>query len=113
MMNTDLIPQNGIQELEYPSFDLSIPDEQEPALLAQHKEWLNTILRIVPITSAYLLPGDILVGNISVPEGLLYMLILMVFTAALVVCTGKVYRNQLFYRGKSLKERLQRRQKKA
>jgi len=43
MMNTDLIPQNGIQELEYPSFDLSIPDEQEPALLAQHKEWLNTI----------------------------------------------------------------------
>lgn len=79
----------------------------------QEKEWLNTILRIVPITSAYLLPGDILVGNISVPEGLLYMLILMVFTAALVVCTGKVYRNQLFYRGKSLKERLQRRQKKA
>lgn len=79
----------------------------------QEKEWLNTILRIVPITSAYLLPGDILVGNISVPEGLLYMLILMAFTAALVVCTGKVYRNQLFYRGKSLKERLQRRQKKA
>lgn len=77
------------------------------------KPWLNTILRIVPITSAYLLPGDILVGNVSVPEGLLYVLILMAFTALLVVCTGKVYRNQLFYRGKSLRERVQRRQKEA
>lgn len=77
------------------------------------KPWLNTILRIVPITSAYLLPGDILVGNVSVPEGLLYVLILMAFTALLVVCTGKIYRNQLFYRGKSLKERVQRRQKEA
>lgn len=77
------------------------------------KPWLNTILRIVPITSAYLLPGDILVGNVSVPEGLLYVLILMAFTALLVVCTGKIYRNQLFYRGKSLKERLHRRQKEA
>lgn len=74
------------------------------------KPWLNTILRIVPITSAYLLPGDILVGNISVLEGLLYVLILTAFTVLLVVCTGKVYRNQLFYRGKSLKERLRRRQ---
>lgn len=32
--------------------------------------------------------------------------ILIVFTAILVVCTGKVYKGQLFYRGKSLKERL-------
>lgn len=69
-------------------------------------EWVNTLLRIVPITSAYLLPGDILVGNISVLEGLLYVGILIVFTAILVVCTGKVYKGQLFYRGKSLKERL-------
>lgn len=74
----------------------------------QEKDWINTILRIVPLTSAYLLPGDILVGNISVMEGLLFVAILSVFTAVLVVCTGKVYRNQLFYRGKSLKERLQR-----
>ena len=77
----------------------------------QENAWLNTILRIVPITSAYLLPGDILVGNISVMEGLLYVLILIVFTGALVVCTGRVYRNQLFYRGKSLKEKLQCRRK--
>lgn len=79
----------------------------------QEKEWINTILRIVPITSAYLLPGDILVGNVNVLEGLLYVAILIVFTGALVICTGRVYRDQLFYRGKSLKDRLRRRTKEA
>lgn len=79
----------------------------------QEKDWLNTILRIVPVTSAYLLPGDILVGNITVLEGLLYVAILIAFTAVLVVCTGKIYRNQLFYRGKSLKDRLHRNAKEA
>lgn len=79
----------------------------------QEKDWLNTILRIVPLTSAYILPGDILVGNVTVPEGLLFVAILAAFTAVLVVCTGRVYRNQLFYRGKSLKERLHRRAKEA
>lgn len=79
----------------------------------QEKDWINTILRIVPLTSAYMLPGDILVGNVSMPEGLLFVAVLMVFTAALVVLTGRIYRNQLFYRGKSLKERLHRKAKEA
>lgn len=79
----------------------------------QEKDWLNTILRIVPFTSAFILPGDILVGNVTVLQGLLYVAILVAFTAVLVVCTGRVYRNQLFYRGKSLKERLHRRAKEA
>lgn len=79
----------------------------------QEKDWINTILRIVPLTSAYMLPGDILVGNVTVPEGLLFVAVLMVFTAALVVLTGRIYRNQLFYRGKSLKERLHRKAKEA
>jgi len=72
----------------------------------QEKDWINTILRIVPLTSAFILPGDILVGNVTVTEGLMFVAVLVVFTAALVVCTGRVYKNQLFYRGKSLKERL-------
>ena len=79
----------------------------------QEKEWINTILRLVPITSAYLLPGDILVGNITVIEGLLYVAVLIACTAVLVVFTGRIYRNQLFYQGKSLKERLHRKAKRA
>ncbi|MDE5748765.1 MAG: hypothetical protein K2I21_14460 [Acetatifactor sp.] len=74
----------------------------------QEKDWLNTILRIVPLTSAYMLPGDILVGNVTVLQGLLFVAILVMFTAVLVVCTGRIYRNQIFNRGRSLKERLRR-----
>lgn len=74
----------------------------------QEKDWLNTILRIVPLTSAYMLPGDILVGNVTVFQGLLFVAILVMFTAVLVVCTGRIYRNQIFNRGRSLKERLRR-----
>ncbi len=74
----------------------------------QEKAWLNTILRIVPLTSAYMLPGDILVGNVTVLQGLLFVAILVMFTAVLVVCTGRIYRNQIFNRGRSLKERLRR-----
>ncbi len=79
----------------------------------QEKDWINTILRIVPLTSAYMLPGDILVGNVTVLEGLLLVALLMAFTAVLVVFTGRIYRDQLFYRGKSLKERLRRKEKEA
>lgn len=79
----------------------------------QEKEWINTILRIVPVTSAYVLPGDILVGNITVLQGVLYVAILLAATFLTVVITGRVYKNQLFYKGKSLTERLHKKKAKA
>lgn len=72
----------------------------------QEKDWLNTILRIVPITSAFLLPGDILVGNVVVWQGLLYLLLLLVFTLLIVYMAGKVYKSQVFNRGMSVFEKL-------
>lgn len=77
----------------------------------QEKEWINTILRIVPITSAYILPGDLVVGNVTVWQGILYMSILLVTTLVLVMVAGKVYKNQLFYKGSSLKDRFKRKKK--
>lgn len=77
----------------------------------QEKPWLDTLLRIIPVTSAYMLPGDVLVGNITVWQGMLYASILLVTTLVLVVITGKVYKNQLFYRGSSLKERFKRKKR--
>ncbi len=72
----------------------------------QEKDWLNTLMRIIPVSSAYLLPGDILVGNVNVGLGLVYMLILFAFTIALVLIAGKVYKNQLFHKGNNIFERL-------
>lgn len=71
----------------------------------QEKEWINTILRIFPLTSAYLLPGDILVGNVNVGLGIAYTLLLFVLTLGLVLVAGKVYKNQLFHKGVSILER--------
>jgi len=74
-------------------------------------ETLMTLARIIPITSAYILPGDIVVGNITVLESLLYVGILLVTTIVLILFTGKVYKNQLFYKGAGLKARFMKKKK--
>lgn len=77
----------------------------------QRNESINTILRIVPITSAYLLPGDVVVGNVSIGLGCLYFGILLLTTLVLLVIAGKVYKNQMFYRGKSILDRFKKKKK--
>lgn len=77
----------------------------------QESEFINTILRIVPFTSAYLLPGDLVVGNVSVGMGCLYMGILLLTTLVLLIVAGKVYKNQLFYRGQSFLDRFKKKKK--
>lgn len=69
----------------------------------QEKEWINTILRLVPVTGAYMIPGDLVVGNITVAEGALYLALLAAVTLVLVIITGRVYKNQLFHKGKSIR----------
>lgn len=74
-------------------------------------ETVKTLLRIFPVTSAYMLPGDLVVGNVTVGQGILYMAILVVTTVVLVIVAGKVYKNQLFYKGTKLTDRLKRKKK--
>lgn len=61
---------------------------------------IDTILRIIPITSAFVLPGDILMGKITPGASVLYMLLLLIFSLAAALFAGKVYLNRIFYRGK-------------
>lgn len=68
------------------------------------KEWLSTLLRIFPITSAYMLTGEVVVGNISAGDSILYVAILLAFTIVLTIITGKIYKNQLFYKGTGTKK---------
>jgi len=56
---------------------------------------------VVPFVSAYSLPGDILVGNVDLHMGIVYSLILTASLVVLVYATGKVYKSQLFNKGKS------------
>lgn len=77
--------------------------------LTQENEMINTILRIIPVTSAFMLPGDILVGNVTVGMGALYLLLLFAFTLAFVYVAGRAYKSQVFNRGNSIFERLKKR----
>ena len=77
----------------------------------EENSMLSTLVRIFPVTSAYMLPGDIVVGNITVLESILYILILLVTTIVVVIITGKIYKNQLFYKGAGLKARFMKKKK--
>ena len=59
----------------------------------------GTIIRIIPFTSAFSLPSDIVTGEIGIVEYVLYVALLLVFTVLLAIITGRVYKNRLFKRG--------------
>lgn len=57
------------------------------------------IVRIIPFTSAFSLPGDIICARISLIEFIIYISLLIFFTVMLAILTGKVYKNRLFKKG--------------
>ncbi len=57
------------------------------------------IVRIIPFTSAFSLPGDVMAGRINLLEFTLYFALLIVFTVLLAILTGRIYKNRLFKKG--------------
>lgn len=64
----------------------------------QGKSSILAFVRWFPLTSAFSLPGDILIGNVSLWMGALMLVVLIIAMLILVYVTGKMYRNQVFYR---------------
>lgn len=62
---------------------------------------VNIVLHIVPVTSAFMLAPDILIGNVAFGAGIGYFVLLIAFTAAAAVYAGRLYRNQVFYNNTS------------
>ena len=58
-----------------------------------------TIIRIIPFTSAFILPADVISSRITIAEFALYFGLLIVFIILLAILTGRVYKNRLFKRG--------------
>ncbi|MCR5556582.1 MAG: ABC transporter permease [Butyrivibrio sp.] len=57
------------------------------------------IIRIIPVTSAFALPADIIRAKIGIVELIVYLVILIIFTVLLGILTGRVYKNRLFKKG--------------
>lgn len=57
-------------------------------------------IRYIPVTSAFLAPVDILLGNMSLLGGSVSLLILLSITVVFLVLAGQCYKNKIFYNGK-------------
>ena len=75
-----------------------------PSMIGQ--EWIKVLVRLIPVASAFLLPGEIMVGTVSIGAGIVYVLVMAAWIIVVAVFAGKIYKDQLFSTGKSLKERL-------
>lgn len=64
--------------------------------LVDVSENILRIMRYVPITSAFMLPSDILLGNISIVGSVISMCILIVSIFIMILFTGKIYKKKLF-----------------
>ncbi len=69
-------------------------------------EMLAMIFRYIPFTAAFTLGTDLILGNIGLVGGVVSILLSMIAIGILVVITGKIYKNTLFYRGGKKKEKL-------
>lgn len=65
-------------------------------------EMVSRIMRIIPFSSALLTPGDILVGNCGLMEGILETALLLVFAVVLAIIAGKTYQSLVLNKGKNI-----------
>ncbi|MCR5608794.1 MAG: ABC transporter permease [Lachnospiraceae bacterium] len=66
--------------------------------LMENKD-LMTVAGYCPLSIPFQLPADILVGTVTITQGLIELGILVIFTAIIVLAAGKVYRATVFYNG--------------
>lgn len=59
-------------------------------------------VRYFPFTSPFLIPADIVIGNMAPLKGILSILILSVTTVLLILLTSKVYKGMVFFNGNKL-----------
>lgn len=74
--------------------------------MAVGQEWVKVIIRLVPMSGAFILPGEILLGTVKTGAAVVYLIVLFAWILLTAIFAGKIYRDQVFHRGQSLKERL-------
>ena len=59
---------------------------------------INTVVNIVPFTSAFCRPANLVLCQCSLVEGLISLVLLLVVSVAAIIVTGKIYKAKVFYR---------------
>lgn len=61
-------------------------------------EVLTSIFRYIPVTSPFMIPADVMIGNISIGESILSLIIMSITLLILILITGNVYKGKIFNR---------------
>lgn len=59
---------------------------------------LNTVVHIFPLSSPFIVPGNIILGKCGIIEAMISLVVLLATTVGCILLTGKVYKNKVFYR---------------
>lgn len=66
-------------------------------------EHLMSILRYIPFSASFTISADILIGNISVGNAAISLLIMLTTTIIIIFLAAKIYKALVLYRGNSIK----------
>ncbi len=67
--------------------------------IADNSKLVLAIIRIIPFTSAFTLPGDVLCAKIGLVEYVVYLTLLIAFSVLVAMIAGRVYKYRLFKKG--------------
>ena len=59
---------------------------------------INTVVNIFPLTSPFSLPSNILIGSMTILEGIISLAVLILSALILIIITGKIYKGKIFNR---------------
>lgn len=64
--------------------------------LLQSENPIVKVLRYIPFTSAFMLPADVLIGNISIIGSVISVGIILASIIVMIIATGKIYKKKVF-----------------
>lgn len=64
--------------------------------LMQEESGIVKILRYIPVTSAFMLPSDVIIGSIGIVGTIVSVGVLIVTTFIMIVITGRIYKKKVF-----------------
>lgn len=68
----------------------------------QEDKRMSAIIRLIPFTSPFTVPADLVIGNVGIASACSSMIILLITTIALIILTGKLYKGMVLYNGNKL-----------
>lgn len=74
-----------------------------PLAQSETGKMVAKVLRYIPVTAAYMLPADVLIGNISIPGCIISLCLILAVCVLAVLWMGKIYKDSVFYASASKK----------